>query len=147
MGDRKAAFGEVGEQGLDVAQRGLAGGRVADMANSDTAGELADDVVAVEIAGDMAHGAVGMIVGAVEADDAGRFLAAMLERMEAEGHETGSAFGTPDSKNAALFLELVVVERVGRQHEMLRIPGGCCGAYNRMSSHLSPFALREAEAR
>ena len=33
MGDREAAFGQVGEQWLHVAQRGLAGGRIADMAD------------------------------------------------------------------------------------------------------------------
>ena len=31
--DREAAFGKLGEQRLDVAKRGLAGGRIADMAD------------------------------------------------------------------------------------------------------------------
>ena len=44
--DREAAVGELGEQGLDVAQRGLAGRRIADMADRGAAGELADDLVA-----------------------------------------------------------------------------------------------------
>ena len=60
VGDREAALGKFGEQRLDVAQRGLAGGRIADMADRDAARQFADDVVAVEIAGDMAHGAVGV---------------------------------------------------------------------------------------
>ena len=124
VGDREAALGELGEQRLDVAQRGFAGGRIADMADPDLARQLADDVVAVEIAGDMAHGAMGVIVGAVEADDAGRFLAAVLERVKAERDEAGGVFGAPDSENAALLAELVVVERVGRQHGCARIPGG-----------------------
>ena len=108
---------------LDVAQRGLAGGRIADMADGDLARQLADDVVAVEIAGDMAHGAMGMIIGAVEGDDTGGFLAAMLERVEAERDEAGGAFGAPDSENAALLAELVVIERIGRQHECRESPG------------------------
>ena len=33
VGDREAALGKLGEQRLDVAQRGLAGGRIADMAD------------------------------------------------------------------------------------------------------------------
>jgi hypothetical protein len=90
---------------LDVAQRGLAGGRIADMADR-RGRQLADDVVAVEIAGDMAHRAVRMEVGAVEAGDARGFLAAMLERVEAERDEARCALGAPDSENAALFASL-----------------------------------------
>ena len=140
MGDREAALGKIGEQRLDVAQRGFAGGRIADMADRDRARQLADDVVAVEIAGDMAHGAVGVIVGAVEADDAGGFLAAVLERVEAERDEAGGAVGAPDSENAALLAELVVVERVGRQHEFRANPRGFArhiGALSRIC-RLSP---------
>ena len=55
MGDREAARGELGEQRLDVAQRRLAGGRIADMADRGAPGERADHIVLVEIAGDMAH--------------------------------------------------------------------------------------------
>ena len=49
------AGGEVGEQGLDVAQRRRAGGGRADMADRRAAGQGADHVVLVEIAGDMAQ--------------------------------------------------------------------------------------------
>ncbi len=66
---------------------------------------------------------MGVIVGAVEADDAGRFLAAVLQRVEAERDEAGSGFGAPDSENAALLAQLVVVERIGGQHFFARIPG------------------------
>jgi hypothetical protein len=45
----------------------------------------------------------------------------MLERVEPERDEARCSLGTPDSEDAALFLELVVVERVGRQHERARI--------------------------
>ena len=116
MGDREAAVGKLGEQGLDVAQRGLAGGRIADMADRGAPGELADDVVAVEIAGDMAHRAVGMEMLAVEAGDPGRFLAAMLERVEAERDEARGIVGAPDAENAAFLAQFVVIERIGRQH-------------------------------
>ena len=40
VGDREAALGQIGEQRLDVAQRGLAGGRIADMADRDLADSL-----------------------------------------------------------------------------------------------------------
>ena len=98
MGDREAARGELGEQGLDVAKRGLAGGRIADMADRGAAGEAADDVVAVEIAGDMAQRAVGMEIAAVPAGDSGRFLAAMLERVKAERDEA-AALSAPQMPN------------------------------------------------
>ena len=58
---------------------------------------------------------------AVEAGDAGGFLAAVLERVEAERDEARRALGAPDSEDAALLAQLVVVERVGRQHELARI--------------------------
>ena len=116
MRDREAAFGELGEQRLDVAQRGFAGGRIADMADGRAAGQPAHDVVAVEVAGDMAHRAVRVEMLAVEAGDARRFLAAVLERVQAERDEARRIVGTPDAEDAALLAQLVVVERIGRQH-------------------------------
>ena len=53
---------------------------------------------------------------AVAAADAGGFLTAMLQRMEAERHHGGGIFNAGDSKNAALFPQLVVIKRVGCQH-------------------------------
>ena len=78
--------------------------------------QLADDLVAVEIAGDMAHRAVGVELRAVEAGDAGRFLAAMLQRVEAERDKGRGAVGAPDAEHAAFLAKLVVVERIGGQH-------------------------------
>ncbi len=53
---------------------------------------------------------------AVEAGDAGGFLAAMLQRVEAERDEARGVVGAPDAENAALLVQLVVVERIGGQH-------------------------------
>ena len=116
MRDREAALGEFGEQRLDVAKRSLARRRIANVADRRAAGEFAHDVVAVEVAGDMAHRAVRMEMLAVEARDARGFLAAMLQRVQAERDEARRIVGTPDAENAALFAQLVVVERIGRQH-------------------------------
>jgi hypothetical protein len=52
----------------------------------------------------------------IEAGDASRFLATMLERVKPKRNEARCALGVPDSEDAALFAQLVVVERVGRQH-------------------------------
>ena len=84
MGNREAAVVQFGEQGLDVAQRRFAGGCIADVADGGAAGETAHDLIAVEIAGDMSHRAVRMEGGPVIARDPGRFLAAVLQCMEAE---------------------------------------------------------------
>ena len=46
----------------------------------------------------------------------GRFLAAVLERVEPERDQAGGAVGAPDAEDSAFFAQLVVVERIGRQH-------------------------------
>ncbi len=58
---------------------------------------------------------------AVEGGDAGGFLASMLERVETQRDEARRIVGTPDSENAALLAQLVVIERIGRQHQS-RVP-------------------------
>ena len=122
--DRESALRQFGEQRLDVAQRGVAGGRIADVADRHAPGERPHDRVAVEIARDMPHRAVGVVMRAVEADDAGGFLPAVLERVEAERDEARRLGRAPDGEDAALFVEMVVIERVGRQHGRGRILGG-----------------------
>ena len=52
----------------------------------------------------------------VVARDARGFLAAMLQSVEPERHEARRIVGTPDSEDAALFAQLVVVEWIGGQH-------------------------------
>jgi argininosuccinate lyase len=86
------------------------------MADGRPTGERSHHIVAVEIAGDVAHRAVSVEIGAVEAGYARCLLAAMLQRMEAERHETRRIVGAPDAENAAFLAELVVIERIGRQH-------------------------------
>ena len=120
VGDREAALGKLGEQRLDVAERRLARRRIADVADCGAAGEPADDIVAVEIAGDMAHRPVRVEMLAVEGGDARRFLAAMLQRVQAERDEARRIVGAPDAEHAALLAQLVVIERIGRQH--VRVP-------------------------
>jgi len=121
MRDREAAIGEFGKQRLDVAERGLARGRITDMAHRRRAGQAADHLVAVEIACDMAHRAMAVEQMPVPAGDARGFLAAMLERVQAQRDHRRRRFGTVNAKDAALFAQLVVIERI-------------CG------EHLSPFA-------
>jgi len=90
------------------------------MADRRSALQLAHDVVAVEIARDMAHRAMGMEFLAVEGGDARGFLSTVLQSMQPQRDNRGGAVGAMNTKDAALLAELVVVERVGRQHV---IPG------------------------
>ena len=78
VADRKAAGIELGEQRLHVAQDRFAGGRVAHMADRRHARQPFDHLAPREGVADEAEPALGMEVAAVEGDDAGRLLAAML---------------------------------------------------------------------
>ncbi len=49
--------------------------------------ELADHLLGAEILADMAEGAMGVELLAVIGDDAGRLLAAMLQRVQAKRHQ------------------------------------------------------------
>ena len=60
----------------------------------------------------MAHRAVGVEIVAVEAGDAGRFLPAMLERVQAERGQRGGAIGAVDAEDAAFLVQMVA--SVGR---------------------------------
>ena len=110
MADREAAGIEFGEQRLDVAQHRLAGGRIAHMADRDGAGQPIDDLAAREGVADEAEPALGMEPVAVEGDDAGRLLAAMLQRVQAERRDGGRIGMSVDAEYAAFFAQPVAVE-------------------------------------
>ena len=54
-----------------------------------------------------------MEVLAVEGDDAGGFLAAVLQRVQAERGDGGGVGHVPDAEHAAFLVELVVRQDVG----------------------------------
>jgi len=70
----------------------------------------------------MTHRPVRMEIPAVIAGDAGAFLAAVLQRVEAERDEARRGVRAPDAEDAALLAQLVVVERIGRQHVPIPAP-------------------------
>ena len=84
MADGKAAGVELGEQRLHVAQDGLAGGRITHMAGGGVAGQAVDHFAARKRVPDEAETAFQMKALAVERDDAGGLLAAVLQGVEAE---------------------------------------------------------------
>ena len=70
---------ELGEQRLDVAQDRRAGRRIAHVADRRRAGQALDRRRAGEVIADQAEAPLGMEARAVEGDDAGRLLAAVLQ--------------------------------------------------------------------
>src|SRR4051812_12664518 len=88
----KAAGIQFGEQRLDVAQDGTAGGGIAGMADRGVSGQAFDHLAAGKGGADQAETAFGMETRAVEADDAGGLLATMLQGMQPERGD-GGGFG------------------------------------------------------
>ena len=103
MADRKAAGIELGEQRLHVAQDGGAGGGIADMADGGVAGQALDHLAAGEGVADQAEPAFAVKAAAVEGDDAGGFLAAMLQGVQSERGD-GGGFGVAEDAEHAAFL-------------------------------------------
>ena len=110
MADREAAGLEFGEQRLDVAQHGLAGGRIAHMADGAVAGQALDRRALEKVIADQAQSALGVEARAVEADDAGGLLAAMLQGVQAERGDRGGVGMIENAENAAFLAQPVAVE-------------------------------------
>jgi len=77
---------------------------------------------------DMAEPAMGVEMLAVERDDAGGLLAAMLQSVQAERGVRGGLDVAVDAEHAALLVQLVVVKRVGRQHPSPSAASTACSA-------------------
>ena len=70
----------------------------------------------IEIARHMPHGAVGVKVVAVPRGDTGRFLPAVLQRVQAERGDRRRTVGPIDADDAAFFVQVIVLPRIGGQH-------------------------------
>src|SRR6202000_2960138 len=91
------------EQRLHVAQDGGAGRGVADMADRKMAGQAIDDLAFGEGVADEAKPPLAVESAAVERDDAGGFLAAMLQGVQSEGGD-GRGVGVAENAEHAAFL-------------------------------------------
>ena len=112
VADRETAGIEFGEQRLHVAQDGGAGGGVADMADGGVAGQALDHLAAGEGVADEAEPAFAVEAAAVEGDDAGGFLAAMLQGVQSERGDGGGFGVAEDAEHAAFLAERVAFEIV-----------------------------------
>ena len=102
VGDGDESLGGLDADGLRVEQRGVAGGGVAGVADGHVALELGEHVVGEDV-GDQAHAFyIGEIL-AVGGGDAGGFLSAMLQGVEAEIDLTGGVGMAVDGYYSALF--------------------------------------------
>ncbi len=108
---------EIGEQRLDISQYRVARCRIAVVADSGITREPLDDVFRTETVADQAQGPMSMKVFAVERDDPGRLLAAMLERVEPQRGQRGRVVVAKDAKNAAFLVKFVIVKgKHGQNH-------------------------------
>ena len=112
VADRKTAGIELGEQRLHVAQDGGAGRGIADMADGDGAGQALDHFAAGEGVADQTEAAFAVEAAAVEGDDAGGFLAAMLKGVQSERGDGGGLGVAEDAEHAAFLAQRVAFEIV-----------------------------------
>ena len=107
--DREAAGIQFGEQRLDVAQDRLAGRRVTHMADGRRARQALDRAFLGKVIADEAKTSLGMETGAVEGDDARRFLSAMLKRVQAESGAHRGVGVVENAEYAAIFAQAIIV--------------------------------------
>jgi len=107
VGDGHRAVRGIGRDRLGIAQARGAGGGVAHMPDGTMAGE-ALETLAAEGVGHPAHGLLHLKGPAVGRGDAGRFLSAVLQRIEPEIDDVGGLGVVPHAEQPALVVELVV---------------------------------------
>src|SRR5262249_56088142 len=93
-----------------VAEIGLSVGRIGQVARRGQAGQALGDLAAGEIIADETHPPLGMESLAVKRDDAGGFLPAVLESVQAERGDRGRIRVAEYAEDAALFTQPVAVE-------------------------------------
>ncbi len=106
MRDRNRPLGIFDDKGLGVFEMALALGGVAVVADGVLTFEPLDHVF-FESVGDQPHLAMGDQPLAVGGNDAARFLAAVLQRIEAQINHVGRFGMAIDAHNRALVMEFV----------------------------------------
>jgi hypothetical protein len=112
VADRETAGVEFGEQRLDIAQDGAAGRGVAGVADGGIAGQAFDHFAAGKGVADEAEPAFGMKPGAIKGDDAGGFLAAMLQGVQSKRGDGGGVGMAEDAEHPAFLAQRIAVQIV-----------------------------------
>jgi len=115
MAEGDFALVAVDDDRLGVKQSFVAGGRVAGVADGQAAGKFCENA-GLEDFFDFAHGAMELEFRAVARDDAGGFLAAMLQSVEAEVGEIRGFGMAEDAEHATVVVEMIVVGIVENLH-------------------------------
>ena len=110
MADGEAAGVQLGEQWLHIAQDGGAGGGIAHMADGGRARQALDHLAAGEGVADEAEAPFAVEAAAVEGNDAGGLLAAVLEGVQAESRQRRGVLVTEHAEHAALLSQRVAFE-------------------------------------
>ena len=106
VGHGDLAVGAIDQERLGVVQPALAGGRIARVADREVTGQRLERGF-VERVRHVAHRAGRTHAGTVGGDDAGAFLAAVLQRVQAQVREVGRLGIAEDAEDAAFVLELI----------------------------------------
>ena len=109
VAERDFAFVAVDHDRLSVEQRFVACGGVARVTDGEIAGKRIQDSRGEDFF-DFTHGAVEIELASVAGDDAGGFLAAMLEGVESEVGELGGLFVAEHAEDATVVVEVIVFE-------------------------------------
>src|SRR6516162_6362382 len=113
MANGKSAGIELGKQRLDIAQNGLASGRIADMADRGIAWQAIDYLTPGERVADQTKPPLGVKPLAVELDDPGGLLAAVLQSVQAQNGDRRCVGMSEYAEYAAFLAEPVRVEVEG----------------------------------
>src|SRR5258707_10635502 len=116
MAEGEAAELQIGKERLHIAQAGATGRRVAHMADGTESSQPTDHRFFRKMIGNKTGRAIGMEFTAIEADDARRFLATMLQSMQAEDGMGRRVIIPENSKDAAFLFQMVIVKRLRGHH-------------------------------
>ncbi len=138
VAQREFALIAIDHDGLRVYERSVSGGGIARVANGGRAGKRRDHVRRENFL-HVAEALVHVYVRAVGGGDAGRFLSAMLQRVEAEvGHFRG--FGVAEnSEHAAVIVKVIVFDGVKLRDHALPMVFSSVPLQMRRNVSMSPW--------
>ena len=115
MRDREAAEREIGIKRLDITQDSIAGRGIPVMPDGDLPRQLVHHPAVAEIVTDQPEPPVGVKAAIVEADNAGRFLTAVLQGVQAQRGDRRRVRHIPDPEDAAFLVQRVFVIATERE--------------------------------